>query len=129
MNSQIDVIALAREAGLCFPDCHFLDSDPYADLLTTLVFHCSTEQEREEHLRLVKEEEAKRRERLHQLERFAALVIRAMRTEVQRQTEQWKEADLAVWTGASNAAALMDIEALLLEHAHRPAATAAQEAR
>ena len=30
--SELDVVALARGIGLCYPDCHFLDADPYEDL-------------------------------------------------------------------------------------------------
>lgn len=123
MSNPIDVIALAREAGLCFPDCHFLDSDPYADVLTTLVFHCPTEQDREDHLRLVKEEEARRQERLHQLELFAALVIRAARNQVEDAAQHWRDEDFAVWSGAAKAAARLEIEAMALEQNHQPHVT------
>lgn len=128
MSNPIDVIALAREAGLCFPDCHFLDSDPYADVLTTLVFHCPTEQDREDHLRLVKEEEARRQERLHQLELFAALVIRAARNQVDAEARSWQEEHFvagfaAAKVGAAKAAARLEIEAMALEQNHQPHAT------
>ena len=44
-----ELLAMARAAGLCYPDCHFLDLDPYEDLFQTLA-DCSSEEEREAHL-------------------------------------------------------------------------------
>lgn len=72
---SLDVISLAREAGVCFPDCHFLDVDPHEDLLV-MMQHYQTDQEREDYLKLVQAEDQKRREKLHALELFAAAVLR-----------------------------------------------------
>ena len=119
MTSSVDVLALARQAGLCFPDCHFLDVDPYEDLFTVLAER-RTEAERQDYLDLVRREESKRQERLHQLELFAALVIRAARDQVEEAAQSWQEEDFAVWVGAAKAAARLEVEALVLEHAHQP---------
>ena len=119
MANSIDVIALARQAGLCMVDCHFLDLDPYEDLFSTLAGY-PTEQERSDYLALAKEEDGRRRERLHQLELFAALVLRAGRDLVESTAERWQEEDYVIWTGAIKAAALLEIEALVLEHANQP---------
>lgn len=74
MSEDFDVIALARAAGVCFPDCHFLDVSPYEDLLDVLASK-RTEAERDDYIQLVRAEERKRREKLHALERFAAAVL------------------------------------------------------
>lgn len=119
MSSAIDVIALARQAGLCFPDCHFLDLDHYDSLLTTLA-EFGSEAERTSYLQLVNEEERKRLEKLHQLELFAALVLRAARDQVEAAAQSWQEEDFNIWVGAAKAAARLEVEALVLENLHQP---------
>jgi len=119
MNDGIDVIALARQAGLCFPDCNFLDLNPYDDLLTTLAGY-ETEAERDNYLQLVKNDERHRQEKLHQLELFAALVIRAARDQVEDAAQSWQDDDFSVWVGAAKAAARLEVAAMVLEHAHQP---------
>ncbi len=74
MIEPFDVIGLARAAGVCFPDCHFLDVSPYEDLLDVIA-SMRTEQERDDYIQLVRAEDSKRREKLHALERFAAAVL------------------------------------------------------
>jgi hypothetical protein len=81
--TDFDVIALARSAGVCFPDCHFLDASPYEDLLDVIA-SLRTEAERDDYIQLVRAEESRRREKLHALERFAAAVLHQAAGELER---------------------------------------------
>ena len=56
MSTELDVIALARAAGLCVADCHFLDLDPYEDLVETMAQY-DTEAERDTYLAAVRRED------------------------------------------------------------------------
>jgi hypothetical protein len=98
--SSAELIRLAREAGLCVADCHFLDVDPYESLLDDLQV-INNEEEREAYIELVKAEDGRRREKLQQLERFAGLILAAAQRELQRESEDWsQEYCHEVWVGA-----------------------------
>lgn len=114
-----ELLVMARNAGLCYPDCHFLDLDPYEDLFQTLA-DCSSEEEREAHLAVVRQEDSKRRERLHELERFAAAVLRHAAAELQRGTQHWSDENFDVWVGATRVCTRLEFQALELEERHTP---------
>ena len=117
--SDLDVVQLARGAGVCFPDCHFLDGNPYEDLLDTLS-ELRTEEERDDYIRLVKAEDAKRLEKLHALERFAAAILRQAAGQLTAEAKQW-DADYCfeVWVGAEKLLTRLEFVALDLEERHR----------
>jgi len=87
---EFDVIALAREAGLCFPDCHFLDADPYENLLEDMSM-INNEEERNAYLELVRQEEARRQEKMTQLRTFAGLIVAACQEQLRQETADWHE--------------------------------------
>lgn len=114
-----ELLAMARAAGLCYPDCHFLDLDPYEDLLQTLA-GCNSEEEREAYLAIVRREDSNRRERLHELERFAAAVLRHAAADLQKSTQHWSDENFDVWVGATRACTRLEFQALELEERHTP---------
>lgn len=118
--TKIDVIALAREAGLCFPDCWFLDANPYEDLLGTIQ-DIRTEEERRDYLNLVAAEDVKRREKLHALECFAAAVLRQTQQQILRETAVWRQQEGESYAnGGVRACNRLEWQALLLQQAHAP---------
>jgi hypothetical protein len=119
VNADLDVIALARGAGLCVADCHFLDLDPYEDLLVVLQ-EMATEDEREDYLKTVRREDRQRRERLHQLERFAAAVLKSAVDAARRDTQHWGGENFDLWAGAAKVCTRLEFVALELEERNTP---------
>lgn len=116
---ELDVVQLARAAGVCFPDCHFLDADPYEELLDVLN-SMRTEEERDDYIQLVRAEDLKRREKLHALERFAASILRSAAGQIEEEAKQWhQETCFEVWTGAAKACTRLEFLALELEERHQ----------
>ena len=118
MSELLSVVELARSAGLCVVDCHFLDLDPYEDVLQTLSSY-PTEQERKAYLELVREEDRKRRERLHQLECFAAAVLRQATAAIEADVQHWHVDNFDVWSGAAKVCTRLEFMALELEERNR----------
>jgi hypothetical protein len=117
-TTEMDVIALARQAGLCYPDCNFLDSNPFEEF-PEVVAQAKTEAEREEYLRLAAAEEQQRRQLLHKLECFAALVVRQSQAELLQEVENWrKDEGVEFADGVIKACSRLEWQALLLERAH-----------
>jgi len=118
--TDLDVVQLARGAGVCFPDCHFLDANPYEELLDVLS-SMRTEEERDDYIQLVRAEDLKRRQKLHALERFAAEVLRQAAGQIEEEATQWhQEYCFEVWTGAAKVCTRLEFLALELEERHRP---------
>ncbi|MCE2836910.1 MAG: hypothetical protein LW834_08095 [Cyanobium sp. 49614_E6] len=112
---MIDVVMLARQAGVCFPDCHFLDVDPYEDLLE-MTSRCRTEQEREDYLALVKAEERRRQEKLHALEAFAAAVLQHGAEQLAAAAGDWQSSHCSeVAVGGLKAARRLELLAVELQ--------------
>lgn len=117
--AELDVVHLARQSGVCFPDCHFLDANPYEELLDVLS-GMRTEEEREDYIQLVRAEDAKRLEKLHALERFAAQVLRQAAERIEQEATEWHaEYCFEVWTGAAKVCTRLEFLALELEERHR----------
>lgn len=123
MSTELDVIALARAAGLCFADCHFLDLDPYEDLLETMAQY-DTEAERDAYLATVRREDQQRRLKLHQLECFAAAVLRHATARIEDEVQHWHADNFDVWSGAAKVCTRLEFQALALEEQHKPLAEA-----
>jgi hypothetical protein len=87
---EFDVVALAREAGICFPDCHFLDANPYEYLLEDMSM-INNEEERNAYLELARQEEASRHEKMTQLRKFAGLIVAACQEQLRQETADWHE--------------------------------------
>ena len=117
---ELDVVQLARSAGVCFPDCHFLDVDPYEELLDVLNSK-RTEEERLDYIQLVRAEDRVRRQKLHALESFAALVLRQAAGQIEHEAKEWhQEYCFEVWTGAAKVCTRLEFLALELEERHSP---------
>jgi hypothetical protein len=115
---EVDVIKLAREADLCYPDCNFLDSNPF-EKFPEVIAELKTEAEREEYLRLAAAEEQQRMRLLHKLESFAARVLWAAQAYVLEEARDWKTDEGKKFAaGAIKACARLEFVALTLEKAH-----------
>ena len=121
MSTELDVIALARAAGLCFADCHFLDLDPYEDLMETMAQY-DTEAERDAYLAAVRREDQQKRQKLHQLECFAAAALRQATARIEEEVQHWHADNFDVWTGAAKVCTRLEFQALELEERHMPLA-------
>ena len=121
MSTELDVIALARAAGLCFVDCHFLDLDPYEDLMETMAQY-DTEAERDAYLAVVRREDQQKRQKLHQLECFAAAVLRQAAARIEEEVQHWHADNFDVWSGAAKVCTRLEFQALELEERHMPLA-------
>jgi hypothetical protein len=68
-----ELLELARRAGLCYPDCHFLDLEPSKELDSELKRRSPEEQEH--YVAIVARELVERDKRIEALRLFAALAV------------------------------------------------------
>jgi hypothetical protein len=68
-----ELLELARQAGLCYPDCHFLDLEPSVELDAEL--RRRSPEEQEHYVAIVARELVERDKRIDALRLFAALAV------------------------------------------------------